>query len=497
MMLMRRLYPFLLIAIAGGRPSANPDHHQVLVLGGGVAGIIAARSLHTKGVDDFVIIEGRDELGGRMRSHNFGGTTVEVGANWIQGTQVPGGPANPILDLAIKHSLKTRANDWFGSITTYDSKGATDYLDVFKASVDHFSNLTVLAGTRVDKKLVDVTGRTGYSLIAPRKTDDHSRASEYYQFDWEYAQTPEESSLIAAVWGNNFTYNTDEGGFSDDNQMSIDQRGFKYLIQQEAQEFIKPGNLMLNATVKSISYSNSGVTVTLTDGKKVTGSYAICTFSLGVLQNNRVEFQPPLPAFKVEAIQSMTMATYTKVFLRFPKKFWFDTEMALYADAERGRYPVWQSLDHPNFFPGSRILFVTVTGDYSLRIEHLSDSQVKSEIMGVLRTMFPNVTVPEPTDFFFQRWNDDPLYHGSYSNWPPSFFSEHHDNLRANVGNLYFAGEATSTKYFGFLHGAYFEGLAIGQMVAGCIHGEGCVGLKQVNDIINLHPYEIPDGTSG
>jgi len=135
--------------------------------------------------------------------------------------------------------------------------------------------------------------------------------------------------------------------------------------------------------------------------------------------------------------------------------------------------------------------------------------------MGVLRTMFPNITVPEPTDFFFQRWNDDPLYHGSYSNWPPSFFSEHHDNLRANVGNLYFAGEATSTKYFGmcmsclyagcvlndisvgFLHGAYFEGLAIGQMVASCINGEGCVGLKQVKDVVNLHPYEIPNGTSG
>ena len=35
--------------------------------------------------------------------------------------------------------------------------------------------------------------------------------------------------------------------------------------------------------------------------------------------------------------------------------------MAIYADPERGRYPVWQSLDHPNFFPGSRIIFVTVT----------------------------------------------------------------------------------------------------------------------------------------
>ena len=35
--------------------------------------------------------------------------------------------------------------------------------------------------------------------------------------------------------------------------------------------------------------------------------------------------------------------------------------MAVYADSERGYYPVWQSLDHPDFFPGSGILFVTVT----------------------------------------------------------------------------------------------------------------------------------------
>ena len=35
--------------------------------------------------------------------------------------------------------------------------------------------------------------------------------------------------------------------------------------------------------------------------------------------------------------------------------------MALYADKERGRYPIWQSLDHVNFLPGSGVLFVTVT----------------------------------------------------------------------------------------------------------------------------------------
>ena len=36
-------------------------------------------------------------------------------------------------------------------------------------------------------------------------------------------------------------------------------------------------------------------------------------------------------------------------------------QIAIYADRIRGRYPVWQSLDHDNFFPGSGVLFATVT----------------------------------------------------------------------------------------------------------------------------------------
>lgn len=140
--------------------------------------------------------------------------------------------------------------------------------------------------------------------------------------------------------------------------------------------------------------------------------------------------------------------------------------MALYADPERGRYPVWQSLDHENFLPGSGIIFVTVTvgrkyshfpytfsyffqGDFSERIEALPDAQVKEEVLDVLHSMYPNVSIPAPLDFKFARWHTDPLYRGSYSNWPPSLVSQHHDNLRANVDRLFFAGEATSQKYFG------------------------------------------------
>ncbi|KAG5633861.1 hypothetical protein H0H81_004712 [Sphagnurus paluster] len=122
--------------------------------------------------------------------------------------------------------------------------------------------------------------------------------------------------------------------------------------------------------------------------------------------------------------------------------------MGLYADPERRRYPVYPNLDHKKFFPGSNIMIATVTGDYSERVESLPDAQVKSELLGVLQSMYPNITIPAPLDFTFHRWHADPIYRGSYSNWPPYFVQQHHDNLRANVGRLYFTGEATSQKYF-------------------------------------------------
>lgn len=75
-----------------------------------------------------------------------------------------------------------------------------DYLGVFNDSIDAYTDLTIAAGARVPPSLVDLTARTGYSLIDQKPKTPHEKAAEYYQFDWEYAQTPEQSSLIASSW---------------------------------------------------------------------------------------------------------------------------------------------------------------------------------------------------------------------------------------------------------------------------------------------------------
>ncbi|OAX33957.1 amine oxidase [Rhizopogon vinicolor AM-OR11-026] len=489
------------VALTNALPNHQNDGRstkdaKVLILGGGVAGVIAARTLHEQGMDDFLIVEARGELGGRMQNIEFGAPgeqyTIELGPNWIQGTQTGDGPANPILTLARKYNLKNQFNDLDGSITTYDYNGFKNYTDLLDTSVDQFDQYIAVAAERIKTQQVDLNLQSAYGIIGATPKNPYEAACQYYQVDWvrEYAQSPDQNSWIMSAWNNNFTFNTDMGGFSDTNNLCIDPRGFKTIIQAEAAEFLQSSQVSLNSTVTSIEYSSNGATVTLADGSSLSSDYVLCTFSVGVLQYGDVAFEPALPAWKVEAIQNMVMATYTKIFLQFTEKFWFDTQMAIYADKQRGRYPIWQSLDVVDFLPGSGIVFVTVTGDFSLRIESMEDSDVQNEVMEVLRAMYPNTTVPDPVAFLFKRWNADPLFRGSYSNWPASFVPGHAENLRATVNQrLWFAGEATSFKYYGFLHGAYYEGLHAGEEIAKCIAGGSCAGLQHLDDVVDASPY--------
>ncbi|KAH9044997.1 hypothetical protein EDB83DRAFT_2317901, partial [Lactarius deliciosus] len=363
---------------------------------------------------DFLVVEARDELGGRMRSATFGAPnrqlTVELGANWIHGTQEEDHPANPIFKLALKHNLKTVESDAHASITTYDANGAVDYLDLVHRAMDAYTQFTIAAGARLAENLVDLTARAGYALIGQKPKTLHEIASEYFVFDFTDGQSPEQSSFLASAWGSNFTYNVDQGGFSEEDLLSIDERGFKYLIQAEAAEFLKPS------------------------------------------QNDDVQFHPPLPEWKVEAIHSMIM---------FPHKFWFDTE-----------------------------------GDSSKRIEAMTDAQVQSEVMQVLRAMFPSVAVPEPTAFLFPRWFSDPLYRGSYSTWGSSFVPQHLIQLGCPSWKPLVCRRSNKREVLRVLHGAYFEGEATASQVARCIKGHRCNPFPPVMYARNAFPTTCDSVTS-
>ncbi|THC91472.1 hypothetical protein EYZ11_009055 [Aspergillus tanneri] len=443
------------------------------------------QALNNASITDFMILEYRNTLGGRVWHTDFGADkngnpyVVEFGANWV----------SPICMYAQKYHLQNTLSD-YDSIVTYDESGATDYHGILEAYTRAKKIASQDAGRILTDNVQDQTARTGLAMAGwrPRMDDMKAQAVEWWNWDWEDASSPETSSFAFGMAGENLTFNQ----FGESNHLVVDPRGYSSIIEGEASSLLRDNDprLRLSTRVTDIEYSPRGVRITNADHTCVEAAYAICTFSLGVLQNQAVQFHPSLPPWKQTSIHKFNMGTYTKLFLQFNETFWPpDTQFMLYADpTTRGYYPVFQSLSTEGFLPGSNILFATVVQDQAYRVERQSTLQTKSEILSVLRRMFPHKRVPDPLAFTYPRWTKEPWTYGSYSNWPAGTTLEMHQNLRANVHRLWFAGEATSAPYFGFLHGAWFEGREAGEQVACLLRGRR-TGCERIH-------YEMLHGTT-
>lgn len=62
----------LLCAVQLSRAYGMPKETKIIIVGAGAAGIAAASRLSQKGVNDFVILEANDRIGGRIYTTEFG-----------------------------------------------------------------------------------------------------------------------------------------------------------------------------------------------------------------------------------------------------------------------------------------------------------------------------------------------------------------------------------------------------------------------------------------
>ncbi|MFM6993263.1 MAG: FAD-dependent oxidoreductase, partial [Rhodoferax sp.] len=92
-------------------PAVSAVHStRVVIAGGGVAGLAAARALRLKGMDDFALLELQDEAGGNSRGGAVNGIACPLGAHYLP---VPGDDAPEVQDLLEEFGLRRRdAGRW-------------------------------------------------------------------------------------------------------------------------------------------------------------------------------------------------------------------------------------------------------------------------------------------------------------------------------------------------------------------------------------------------
>eukprot|EP00002_Diphylleia_rotans_P009642 TRINITY_DN20005_c0_g1_i1.p1 TRINITY_DN20005_c0_g1~~TRINITY_DN20005_c0_g1_i1.p1 ORF type:complete len:501 (+),score=120.97 TRINITY_DN20005_c0_g1_i1:53-1555(+) len=438
---------------------------RIAVIGGGVAGLSAARDLiESSAIDGTVIVfEARNRLGGRVFTNlAFGsGCDADLGASWIHGTI----RTNPVYKLmVIDQKVEVSASDFDDQATWLDSTGSASAPGQ-RQSDNWVADTYTTFETLLDKQEADQDNlESDISLL------DHFKRLDSQAFNdagvlFHMSTTTEFNSGDALSRLSSYGWNDDEEFFGDD---AIVKPGYKALI-----------DILVNGTTsssKKIDYRLEHVVTRITKDKTVQSTvcpyyvefdqkegfcadYVIVAVPLGVLKSNSISFVPELPREKKDAISRVGFGLVNKVFLKFATKFWDNYEFfGIGTTGNQGPYNYWVNTD---IVAGTKVLMGVALGDQASFPETRTDQEVVDEAMKRIRVMYPSA--PNPIAYQISRWGSDPYAKGAYSYAAMGMKHNEEDvpdweTLAINVDGLFFAGEHTDGEYRGTIHGALLSG---------------------------------------
>ena len=172
---------------------SSSSEAEVLVLGAGISGLAAARTLVDKGVS-VILLEARDRIGGRMWTDTSLGLPLDLGASWIHGVK-----GNPITALAKQFGVETVVTDYDNGIL-YDFDGRELSEDDYKEVEDLFESIYGEVAQMQDDTDTDMPLQQAFDEVISQmdlSTEELHRLDFYIQgqFALELGADPDNLSL--------------------------------------------------------------------------------------------------------------------------------------------------------------------------------------------------------------------------------------------------------------------------------------------------------------
>lgn len=427
----------------------------VLILGAGAAGLTAARDLSVAGIR-VVLLEARDRVGGRIRTHHDPHTVpIEFGAEFVHGKhprllQIIESAGAPFYDVTDRHLF-------------FENGIVSD-------SHDFWNKLTALMDL-MDFSQPDRSFQQFLDSLPNDETTARAKAVASLYVEGFHAASVNRIGVHGLIKANEA-----EDEIDGDHSFRV-LPGYDVVTETLRAEAQAHGAVVhLNTTIKELRWQRNQVEAVCIADKRLQvfhGSQAVITLPLGVLQakphqRGAVRFVPDLPPATRAAIDGIEMGHAVRIILKFRERFWEKLELPSSKRREdlsqlgfihfsEAAMPTWWTM-----LPVRAPMIVGWVGGpaaerFTGRDKEYAVGQALtslSQILGVSEDRLHKLLSAS----YWHDWGADPFSRGSYAYLPVNGLEAQQTLARSVDETLFFAGEATSVGHIGTVHGAIETG---------------------------------------
>jgi monoamine oxidase len=449
-------------SVAGTRDGVanGPGQNKnVVILGGGLAGLCSAYELRKRGYTIVAILEAQARVGGRVLTLRNGlkhGQYAEAGATRIASTH------NFTLSYADEFNLTLR--EFITSEPAlYYLKGKAPFIhadgDAWPSSVLNFkpSELTLAADTLVGAY------------------EDLAELGDPLQSDWPTGKALDYNAVGIQQY-------LKSRGASDDvllldraiNGTELPRDGALYWLMADVVDAawnqtyaIAGGNDQLpkafaaslgdlvkfESVVSAIEQDQHGVKVTFKhEGQKKTVTADLCVCAIPFTMLRKIAVTPAFSAAKAHVVNTVSMMPVGRCYLQTKSRFWNEQGIGGLKVARTDTH-VERLWDMTQVQDGdSGILLSYMQADNGEAFGQVPNGAKVSYVKKGVAKFFPQIE-DETTASLYKVWQDDPWVGGAWSYYKPGEMAEMFPAAKAPEGRIFFCGEHTSA-WSGWMQGA-------------------------------------------